>query len=185
AERLQERGYRAAAAQRRNANGFERRLVVRICDGGEELGLERAKVGHRSSQLRQRNVLGSSGLTKARPSSCAAIHSSFTRIHQRACVSASLMSMSLGLCTRPSRCLITTWRSWSRKVCMKGLSNGASGATQPAEAQKIWWTSVASSVIGVIAVNPTTACRSPCTSSTRSPGSLYEISVSTWRPSSL
>ncbi len=40
---------------------------------------------------------------------------------------------------------------------MNGLIKGASGATHPGEAQKIWWTSVASSVIGVIAVRPTTA----------------------------
>ena len=111
AERLQERGYRAVAAQRRNPHGFERRFIRRVCDGGQEFGLERAQVVHGCPQLRQRSVLGSSGLTKGRPSPCAAIHSSLTRIHQRACVSASLMSISRGLCTRPSRCLTTTWRS--------------------------------------------------------------------------
>src|SRR5262245_6635609 len=46
AERLQERGHRAVAAECRNPHGFERRFVVGSCDGGEEFGLERAKIGH-------------------------------------------------------------------------------------------------------------------------------------------
>ena len=55
---------------------------------------------------------------------------------------------------------------------MNSLINGDSSATHEGVAQKIWCTSVASSVVGVIAVRPTTAWRSPCTSSMRRPGSL-------------
>ncbi len=68
---------------------------------------------------------------------------------------------------------------------MNGLISGESADTQPADAQKIWRTSVRSSVIGVIAVSPTTRWRSPCTSSMRSPGNTQEISVSTFCPRSL
>src|SRR5207247_7843193 len=111
AERLEQRGHRAVATERGNADGLEHGLVRGGGDCGEKLGLEGAKVGHGLAQLRQRRVLGSSGLTKGRASACAAIHSSLIRIHQRAWVSASLINMSRGLCTRPSRCFTTTWRS--------------------------------------------------------------------------
>src|SRR5262249_6686733 len=160
--RLEQRGDRAAAPERRDTYGFERALVVGGGNGAEDLGFQGSKIGHCLPQLRQRRVLASRGLTKGRPCACAAIHSSLTRIHQRACVSASLMSIKRGWCTRPSRWRTTTPRSWPRKVCMNGLISGASGLTQPGDAQKIWCTSVASSVIGVIAVRPASAWRVPC-----------------------
>src|SRR5262249_60821428 len=55
---------------------------------------------------------------------------------------------------------------------MNRLSSGASGATQPGEAQNIWCTSVVSSVIGVMAVRPTTAWRGPGTPPQGRPRSL-------------
>src|SRR5262249_3665848 len=171
AQRLEQGRDRATAPERRDTHGFERALVGGGGNSAEELGFQGSKIGHCLPQLRQRRVLASSGLTKGRPCACAAIHSSLTRIHQRACVSASLMSIKRGSCTRPSRWRTTTSRSWPRKVCMNGLISGASGLTQPGDAQKIWCTSVASSVTCVIAGRPTTAWRSPCTSSMRNPGS--------------
>jgi hypothetical protein len=55
-----------------------------------QTALAHAKRGRwRWLQLRQRNVAGSSGLTKARPSSCAAAHSFFSRRYHFACTSMS------------------------------------------------------------------------------------------------
>ena len=46
AQRFQQRGHRAVAAERRHPHGFERGFVLGGRRGGEEFGLERAKVGH-------------------------------------------------------------------------------------------------------------------------------------------
>src|SRR5262249_17956533 len=103
AQRLQQRGHRAVAAERRHPHGFERCFVLGGRHGGEEFGLERAKVGHWSCSTAPAQRLGFEGVDEE--PLCAAIHSSFTRPRQRAWISTSLISISGGLRTRPSRCL--------------------------------------------------------------------------------
>src|SRR6516165_6999930 len=94
AQRFQQRGHRAVAAERRHPQGFERGFVLGGRRGGEEFGLERAKVGHRSCSTAPAQRLGFERIDEGPLR--AAMHASFRRARQRAWISTSLISISGG-----------------------------------------------------------------------------------------